>query len=91
MFVELLINKASYPEIAYKRAMGIIQLHRQYGSQRLNNACQRALYGEALSYNRVSNILKNNLDKECQDLDSLNETNTHIIPHENIRGAHKYS
>lgn len=91
MFVDLLINRSIYPQIAYKCAMGVIQLHRQYGSQRLNNACQRALYGEALSYNRVSNILKNNLDKEYQDLDNLNNISTHIIPHENIRGAHKYN
>ena len=91
MFVDQLIGSSDYPEASYKRAMGVIQLHKTYGSDRLNNACERALYGQALSYIRVSNILKNNLDKEHNDLGNLNETTTHITPHENIRGAHNYN
>ena len=41
--VEQIIANVDYPEIGYKRAMGIIQLHKSYGSQRLDNACKRAL------------------------------------------------
>jgi hypothetical protein len=62
-WVKSLFIECEYPETAYKRAMGIIQLHRLYGSERLNNACKRAIYGEAISYNRIKNILANNLDK----------------------------
>jgi len=91
LIVEQLINQGTYPEISYKRAMGVIQLHREYGSQRLNNACQRAVFGEALSYNRVKNILENNLDKEYQDLESLNQTKTHIPTHANVRGSQAYN
>jgi hypothetical protein len=40
--VKSLFIDCEYPETAYKRAMGIIQLHRLYGSERLNNACKRA-------------------------------------------------
>lgn len=90
MFIEGLLNQFDYPEVGYKRAMGVIQLHKQYGSERLNNACQRALYGEALSYNRVKNILKNNLDKEYQLFDKLQENQTHIPTHANIRGSKAY-
>lgn len=89
-FIEGLLNQFDYPEIGYKRAMGVIQLHKQYGSERLNNACQRALYGNALSYRRVKNILKNNLDKEYQHYDELTENKTHIPSHDNIRGATAY-
>jgi transposase len=91
MFVEGLLNQFDYPEIGYKRAMGIIQLNKQYGSERLNNACQRAIYGETLSYKRVKNILKNNLDKEYQNFDDLKENIAHIPKHENIRGAKTYN
>jgi len=91
MFVEGIINQSDYPEIAYKRAMGVIQLHREYGSDRLNNACQRALYGNALTYHRVKNILKNNLDGEQLHLDNLKQTKTHIPKHDNIRGANTYN
>lgn len=90
MFVEGIINQSNYPEIAYKRAMGVIQLHREYGSERLNNACQRALYGNALKYHTVKNILKNNLDNEQLQLDNLKQTKTHIPKHNNIRGANTY-
>ena len=90
MFVEGLIHQSDYPEIAYKRAIGVIQLHREYGSERLNNACQRALYGNALKYHTVKNILKNNLDKEHLSIDNLNLTETHIPKHDNIRGAETY-
>ena len=90
MFIEGLIHQSDYPEIAYKRAIGVIQLHREYGSERLNNACQRALYGNALRYHTVKNILKNNLDKEYLSMDNLNLTETHIPKHDNIRGAETY-
>jgi transposase len=90
MFVGELIHQSSYPEIAYKRAMGVIQLHREYGSERLNNACQRALYGKALSYRNVKNILKNNLDKEYLSMDGDELSKIHIPQHDNIRGAETY-
>ncbi len=70
--------------------MGVIQLHRAYGSERLNNACQRALYGGTFSYNRVLNILKNNLDSQNVDIEKLEESQSHIPNHENIRGASSY-
>ena len=91
MFVDGIINQSNYPEIAYKRAMGVIQLHREYGSERLNNACQRALYGNTLKYQIVKNILKNNLDKEQLQLEDLERTKTHIPKHDNIRGANAYN
>jgi len=91
MFVDGIIHQSNYPEIAYKRAMGVIQLHREYGSDRLNNACQRALYGNALTYQRVKNILKNNMDKEQLQLGDLEQTTTHIPKHDNIRGADTYN
>jgi len=91
MFVDGLIQQNDYPEIAYKSAMGVIQLHREYGSERLNNACQRALYGGALKYRHVKNILKNNLDKESFPADEMDsQTETHIPKHDNIRGAKTY-
>lgn len=91
MFIEQLIGSASYPEIAYKRAMGVIQLHHKYGSHRLDNACQRALYGNALSYQRLKNILKHQLDKENLSLEQLDSSTHHIPSHQNIRGKSYYN
>ena len=69
--------------------MGIIQLHRAYGSQRLNDACQRALHAGTSSYKRISNILKNNLDKE--PITTEDENTPHIPEHANIRGSGAYN
>lgn len=88
--IEVVLGKAEYPEIAYKKAMGIIQYHRYYGSERLNNACKRALIAETCSYTRIGNILKNGLDKVNleEELSSMNRS--HIPVHENQRGATEY-
>ena len=88
--VKSLFIDCEYPETAYKRAMGIIHLHRLYGSERLNNACKRAIYGEAISYNRIKNILANNLDKDLSENQKRNSCKSHIPVHDNIRGPQAF-
>ncbi|MDQ6989005.1 MAG: IS21 family transposase [Mariprofundaceae bacterium] len=90
VFVNTLICQNTYPEAAYKSAMGVIHLHRVYGSERLNNACQRALDGHGIKYPIVKNILERSLDKEPLSGDQLNDTKPHIPPHNNTRGASEY-
>jgi transposase len=90
MLVDALIHRHDYPETAYKGAMGIIQLHQKYGSNRLNNACQRAFFANAISYGNVKNILMNNRDKEHLLINELNKKKSHIPAHENTRGASNY-
>jgi transposase len=89
-YVVGMINQHNYPEINYKRAMGLIQLHKSYGSDRLNKACERALYGESFSYNMVKNILKNKLDEQVLDIEKLEDKESHIPQHDNVRGASAY-
>jgi transposase len=86
--VNELFLQSDYPETAYKRAMGIIQLAKFYGRERLDSACSRAIYAKAVSYNRIRNILENNLDKVTPE--DQNVKGTHIPAHENIRGASNY-
>ena len=85
-----IIAGVDYPEIGYKRAMGVIQLHRSYGSRRLDNACKRALQADAVSYKRIQNILKNNLDQSSLFFQDLEDDKSHIPEHQNIRGAFNY-
>jgi len=84
---ELFVNCA-YPETAYKRALGIFKLGQLYGNERLNNACKRAIIGDAVSYGRIKNILENSLDKYIEEQTDPNQT--HIPDHENIRGKESY-
>ncbi|HYX06995.1 MAG TPA: IS21 family transposase [Bacteroidales bacterium] len=89
-YVKQILGLCDYPETAYKSIMGIIQLHKIYGSERLNNACERAIFANRPSYRMVKNILKNNLDKETNVQQELNLDKPHIPEHENIRGASNY-
>ena len=88
--IEVVLSKAEYPETAYKKAMGIIQYHRYYGSERLNNACKRALIAETCSYMRIGNILKNGLDKVDIEAEMESMNKPHIPVHENQRGSTEY-
>lgn len=88
--IEKIMVSQDYPEIGYKRALGVILLHKSYGSERLNNACKRALDTEACSYSRIKNILKNNMDKAPVFYQDLEQNTAHIPVHANIRGASNY-
>lgn len=89
--VELILTDTHYPETAYKRIMGIIQQHKLYGSERLDRACERAMFGGKPSYRFIKNILDNGLDKEHIPTEELNSTTPHIPLHANIRGASHYN
>lgn len=88
--VEAIFANTDYPETAYKRIMGLLQLHKAYNSNRLNEACKRALQADAVSYRRIKNILANNLDKTSLFYQDLDNNQPHIPEHENIRGASAY-
>ena len=89
-YISGLLSQNDYPEVNYKRAMGVIQLHKSHGSERLNNACKRALYSDIFSYNLIKNILKNNLDRQELEPDLFSNEKSQIPKHENIRGASFY-
>lgn len=91
-YINRVIDTGDYPEVNYKRALGIIRLHKLYGSNRLNNACGRALALDThYSFNIIKNILENNLDSTPIDLDELNGTQSHIPTHSNTRGSSNYN
>ena len=89
--VEHILASVDYPEIGYKRAVDLLQLHKAYGSGRLNKACEMALKAEIPSYMRIKNILKNNMDKASLFYNESNNMPSHIPHHQNIRGASSYS
>lgn len=89
--VAKILEVASYPEVGYKRVMGLIELHKAYSSTRLNKACEIALKTDMVSYRRIKNILENNMDKSPLSYQSLEGNQaTHIPAHQNIRGAAAY-
>ena len=86
--VEELLSRQVQPEQGYRRCLGILSLSKQYGEDRVELACTRALACQAISYRSVKQILKNNLDAAA-----LPEPPDDRPPltHENIRGAAYYA
>lgn len=87
LLTELILLKKEHPQQAYRTLLGILRLGKSYGDNRLEAACKRALYINALSYRSIESILKSGLDQK-----PLPETNGKKEPvkHKNIRGAAYY-
>ncbi len=85
-YIQRLLSQYSYPEIAYKQALGILSFVKLYSQQRLESACKRALEYHKASYHTIENILKNRLDLD----DAPMEPEVIIPAHSNIRGADHY-
>jgi len=86
-YIQMLLNQARYPEIAYKQSLGILSFAKLYDTDRLEKACMRAVGYHKASYHTISNILKNRLDMLTDDQE---EEPPPIPEHNNIRGAASY-
>ncbi len=86
-YVGKLLEKESYPEIAYKQCLGVINLKSVHTDQRLDNACKMALNQPRYGYHIIKNILTNNIDLA----DQSTITEPHIAKHNNIRGSKFYN
>ncbi|MEQ9379109.1 MAG: IS21 family transposase [Imperialibacter sp.] len=89
-FMKGLFANADYPEVNYKRANGILQMGKTYGSEKLNKACLRACDLGEYKYTLVKNILANKQQELELDFDQLHNQTPHIPTHDNIRGADYY-
>jgi transposase len=84
---EQLVSR-KHPEQAYRSCLGLLNLSSKYSKERLENACQRALFTGATRLKNITNMLKNGLDKSPmpeQQPDLLSS-----IEHQNIRGNDYY-
>jgi len=83
-----ILEARTFTEQAYLACQGLLRLSSQYGKERFENACKRAIPASRVSYRMINNILKNNLDKQP---DSQMNLFTTIPDHENIRGPESYN
>ena len=82
-----LFKRCVHPEQGYRAVLGVIQLAKRYSSERVNNACRRAVLCGAYSYRSVKSILEKGLDSIALDT----PTQAALPEHENIRGAQYYA
>lgn len=86
-YIAGLLQSRTITEQTYNACRGLLRLAKQYGHQRLEAACERALPSGLFSYKTIENILSHNLDRQQpaaqQDLFRMPD-------HDNIRGAGAY-
>lgn len=86
-YIDQLLQKDSYPELAYKQCLGVINLGKLHTNQRLDNACKMALDQSRHGYHIIKNILVNKMDLMEPTLELI----PHISKHDNIRGSEFYN
>jgi len=79
------LQSRTYAPQAFRACMGVLSLHKKYGTLRLSQACRRALSYGSYSYSRIRNILAQGLEQESQP--GLELATTPIISHDNVRGS----
>ena len=84
--VSQILEQQLHPERGYRACLGLIRLVREYGAERTERACLKALNADACSYRSVNSILKNGLDRQVLEPQVFNT----VTSHENIRGAEYY-
>jgi transposase len=85
--IDNLLSSRPHPQQAFRSAMGILRLAKDYGDRRLEAACLRALIIGGVSYRSVASILKHSLDQKPLD---RNSQDTPSLIHANIRGKKYY-
>lgn len=73
----------------FNAVMGLLRLAKAYSPQRLEKACQRAIYFKASSLKAIKAILEQHLDK--QTFLPLPVKQCEPVDHDNIRGAQYYA
>ena len=85
--VEKVLKEKEHPEQAYKICMGIFNLTKYYGQERVNRACGRALQFNYYSYKAVKNILDKGLDR----MEETSVMSVELPAHENVRGGQYFN
>lgn len=86
-YMDEVLKARVFTEQTYNACRGILRLHNQYGTARLEAACARALKGNIFNYRTIQNILLRNQDQ----LEQGYENDLFRVPeHPNLRGPDAY-
>jgi len=84
----VILQERTHPEAGYRSCLGILHLHKRYGSERLDQACKRVLNAGGRSCQSVRTALKAGVDR----IEVIEAEETEVaIEHGNVRGADYYN
>lgn len=85
--VEKILTSRPHPQQGFRACLGLMRLGKEYGSERLEAACTRALASEAVGFKSIESILKRGLDKLPLPQKTPEKP---PLDHDNIRGPEYY-
>lgn len=86
LYLVKILETKKHPEYLYKICIGVLNLSKKYGNERLTKACQRAIIFGIYNYRIVKKILESGLD--IQEIEGDDQTEMPL--HDNIRGSDYY-
>ena len=86
--IKKVLDLKQYPEQSYKSYMGILSYEKKVGKDRLEKACERAIYYRNYNYRIIKNILEKGLDKNFEPKAKMQLKLSQS--HGNIRGKQYY-
>jgi len=87
-YITSVLDKATYPEQAYRSCVGILSHEKKVGKERLVKAIERATFYGAFNYTIIRKILQTGMDQLPPSDDIHPQTSLPF--HENIRGPQDY-
>ena len=81
-----ILERRPHPEQGYRACLGLMRLGREYGTDRLEAACQRAEHLRSYRFRTVEHILHHQQDRLPLDEPPVRPA----LTHENLRGATYY-
>jgi transposase len=85
--IQHLLGGRQHPQQAYRTCLGVLRLAKDYGNQRLEAACSRAIDLKAPSYRFIDSTLKNGLDQQPSPVAVPPDL---PLAHANVRGPDYY-
>lgn len=85
--IQHLLGARKHPQQAYRACLGVLRMGKDYGRERLEAACRRAIDLKAPNYKFIASTLKNGLDREPEPATLQADL---PLMHANVRGPSYY-
>jgi hypothetical protein len=85
--IQHLLGARKHPQQAYRACLGVLRMGKDYGRERLEAACRRAIDLKAPNYKFIASTLKNGLDREPEMATVQADL---PLMHANVRGPSYY-
>lgn len=88
--IQYQLESRRHPEHGYRACLGLLNLSKKYGKDRLEAACHRATQIGGMHYKHIASILSNSMDKVPLDEAKTEPQTTLPLMHDNVRGSDYY-